>query len=183
MTSICNFESRKFDWDILPDNVKDIKIFSWKIHIIAEVFNEFDTFFYLDSSIFFETGNFDTIYEMIDSKLITPFQMSGYTGHGIRHATNIKMYDYIPLDVNVNRKHDMLEANMMIFHKNEITKSIIKWAVLCSITKECIEPEGSVLGCSAETDFTPEGLCHRQDQSVFNILVANLEEYLLNQST
>lgn len=88
MTEICNFEARLFKWELLPSNVTNVKIFAWKVMIIAEVFNEFDTFFYLDSSIFFETGDFNAFYEMISNGTLTPFQMSGATGHSIRHATN-----------------------------------------------------------------------------------------------
>uniref|UniRef100_A0AC34Q5K6 Uncharacterized protein n=1 Tax=Panagrolaimus sp. JU765 TaxID=591449 RepID=A0AC34Q5K6_9BILA len=180
MTELCNFEARLFKWELLPSDVTKVKIFAWKVMIIAEVFNEFDTFFYLDSSIYFETGDFNAFYEMINNGSLTPFQMSGATGHSMRHATNPGIYKYVPLDMTIDRHHDMMEANMMIFHKNEVSKEIIKWSVLCAINRDCIEPPGSVLACVRETNQTPEGVCHRQDQSLFNILLANLEQTWLN---
>ena len=88
MQGICNFEARKFRWDLLPQNVTKVKIFAWKILLIAEVFSEVKTFFYMDSSIFLETGDFSDFWNMINNRTLTPFQMSGYTGHSIRHATH-----------------------------------------------------------------------------------------------
>ena len=91
------------------------------------------------------------------------------------------MYDYIPLDTTIERYYNMMEANMMIFHKDESTREIIKWALLCGVTRDCIEPAGAVLGCSREKENSPEGMCHRQDQSVFNILLANYERQLVKR--
>ena len=88
MLGICNFEARKFNWDLLPEDVRGTKAFAWKILIIAEVFNEMKTFFYMDSSIFLTTGDFSAYWDMINNRTLTPFQMSGYTGHSIRHATH-----------------------------------------------------------------------------------------------
>uniref|UniRef100_A0A7E4UWR7 Nucleotide-diphospho-sugar transferase domain-containing protein n=1 Tax=Panagrellus redivivus TaxID=6233 RepID=A0A7E4UWR7_PANRE len=180
MTGICNFDARRFDFNQLPENVRGLKVFAWKVLILAELYKEFKTFFYLDSSIFFESGDFQAFYDLINNGSITPFQMSGDTGHSIRHATNIGMYKYLPLDPTLDRDHDMLEANMMLIHKNDATREILKWAVLCAVTRDCIEPPGSVLGCSHEGPDTPEGGCNRQDQSIFNILVANLEKTWIN---
>uniref|UniRef100_A0A915EFI3 Uncharacterized protein n=1 Tax=Ditylenchus dipsaci TaxID=166011 RepID=A0A915EFI3_9BILA len=68
----------------------------------------------------------------------------------------------------------MLEANLLLIKKTNTTKNILKWAILCAYTKECIEPTGSSLSCTPEAR-TPPGMCHRQDQSIFNILIVNLE--------
>ncbi|KAE9552731.1 hypothetical protein FO519_004048 [Halicephalobus sp. NKZ332] len=150
MTGICNFEIRYFKWDFLPENVKELKIFSWKVLLIAQLLNEFNTFFYMDSSIYLETGNFTVFWELINNRTLTSFQMSGATGHSIRHATHRGMYEYVPLDMTIDRYHDMLEANMMIIHRDEPTKEIIKWALLCGITRDCIQPEGINYTCTKE---------------------------------
>uniref|UniRef100_A0AC35G2F0 Uncharacterized protein n=1 Tax=Panagrolaimus sp. PS1159 TaxID=55785 RepID=A0AC35G2F0_9BILA len=84
--------------------------------------------------------------------------------------------------MTISRKHDMLEANMILIHRSETTRKIIKWAVLCAITRDCIEPPGSTLGCPHEDGTMPEGICHRQDQSLYNILLANLEQKWINKS-
>ena len=88
------------------------------------------------------------------------------------------MYEYIPLDTTIERHYNMMEANMMIFHRDESTREIIKWSLMCALTKDCIEPEGAFIYCSREDEKSPEGICHRQDQSVFNVLLANYERQL-----
>ena len=37
------------------------------------------------------------------------------------------MYKYIPIDMTIPRMHDMLEANMMLIHRSEATRKLIKW--------------------------------------------------------
>ena len=49
-----------------------------------------------------------------------------------------------------------------------------KRALLCAATLECIEPTSSVLYCNLALAHL-EGVCHRQDQSVLNILNVNSE--------
>ncbi|KAI1715881.1 hypothetical protein Ddc_10800 [Ditylenchus destructor] len=53
LKSVCNLEYRIFDWKLLPDDVHGLENFSWKIIILAEMFQEFDSFIYLDTSINF----------------------------------------------------------------------------------------------------------------------------------
>lgn len=49
---------------------------------------EEETFVYADSSIFFESGDFGALFEPMNNGTLTPFQMSGNTGHTIRYATH-----------------------------------------------------------------------------------------------
>uniref|UniRef100_A0A914DQF0 Uncharacterized protein n=1 Tax=Acrobeloides nanus TaxID=290746 RepID=A0A914DQF0_9BILA len=65
----------------------------------------------------------------------------------------------------------------LLFHKTEETRQLIKWAILCASTKNCIEPQGANIYCP--NDRETEGHCHRQDQSVNNILLANFEMSLI----
>ena len=49
-----------------------------------------------------------------------------------------------------------------------------KRSLLCAATLECIEPTSSMLHCNPNL-IGLIGVCHRQDQSVFNILNVNSE--------
>ena len=51
---------------------------------------------------------------------------------------------------------------------------LLKRALLCAATLECIEPTSSVLYCNIAPVHL-DGVCHRQDQSVLNILNVNSE--------
>jgi len=50
-------------------------------------------------------------------------------------------------------------------------------AVLCALTKECIEPRKVPWDCADSIYHTNDeyGLCHRMDQSAMSILVHNAE--------
>lgn len=74
---------------------------------------------------------------------ITPFMLSGYTGHSVNFATNPLMYTYLPLDFNVPKNARMLEANLLLIHRSESTRQLLKWAVLCASTQKCIDPPGT----------------------------------------
>lgn len=70
----------------------------------------------------------------------------------------------------------MQEANLLLVHRSEDTRQLLKWALLCAVTRDCIEPEGASLWCR---DKGKDGQCHRQDQSALNILLVNLEQRLI----
>lgn len=52
------------------------------------------------------------------------------------------MYKYLPIDAGLIKDESMLEANLLLIHKSEATRQLLKWAVLCASTRECIEPKG-----------------------------------------
>uniref|UniRef100_A0A1I8B9K6 Leishmanolysin-like peptidase n=1 Tax=Meloidogyne hapla TaxID=6305 RepID=A0A1I8B9K6_MELHA len=67
----------------------------------------------------------------------------------------------------------MYECGFIILHKSEHARQLLKWALLCAATKQCINPDDSELYCPS--DRTSIGKCHRYDQSVFGILNVNSE--------
>nr|CAD2124215.1 unnamed protein product [Meloidogyne enterolobii] len=53
----------------------------------------------------------------------------------------------------------------------------LRGAILCAYTLECIDPPGSTIVC--EHPYVGIAKCHRQDQSIINILTNNLEKEIL----
>ncbi|KAI1698800.1 hypothetical protein Ddc_18913 [Ditylenchus destructor] len=202
LTRVCNLEYRVFDWKQLPENVHDLKIFAWKVIILAEMFKQFNSFVYLDSSVeFFESAlrspqftwkeanwqpddRFQIYTRLYGEGKISAVSFTHEAEHGIKFATHPGMYSYIPIEPAYNLMNDieMHEANFIIVHKSEMTRQWLKWSVLCAVTRDCIEPPGAQLSCDQESKVPP-GSCHRQDQSVLNILLNNLEMTMLKQGS
>ena len=81
----------------------------------------------------------------------------------------------------------MQQANgMIIFNTLEVQRDVMKWAVFCALCKNCIAPLEANLGCRKELRDKEYYInCHRYDQAVFNVLVANAhnfqkEKYVFN---
>jgi len=159
--------------------------FSWKVLAIAEVFRDLDPdtelLIYLDSSVRFQSppSDFGPLYmdAMNDGvggrRRLSPVQMPrDSSGHSIQWATHPTMYTWLPMDPLLGRL-TMHEANFMVWRKTETSRQLLKWAVLCAITRECMVPRGQRVECRVGWD--PDAACHRQDQSLTNILVGNLE--------
>uniref|UniRef100_A0A915N2X2 Glycosyltransferase family 92 protein n=2 Tax=Meloidogyne incognita group TaxID=654580 RepID=A0A915N2X2_MELJA len=159
-----------------------------------EMFREFNSFIYCDTSIQFHTNDYKIFIRDINRKILGDFQFTLGTHHGLKFATHPDMFSYIPLDPSLTvgskigedtNDIEMMEANMIIVRKSDFTRQLLKWSVLCALTPECIEPLGASISCqNYDTDqLYQDGRCHRQDQSVMNILLHNLELKLTREGS
>nr|CAD2171836.1 unnamed protein product [Meloidogyne enterolobii] len=86
---VCELEWRKFDWNIMPKSVHSSQFFAWKIFIMAQIFSEFDTFIWCDTSIqFVEASALIPLFDSIENGSISPVVLPSDNHHGIRFATN-----------------------------------------------------------------------------------------------
>ncbi|KAL7076787.1 hypothetical protein ACQ4LE_003922 [Meloidogyne hapla] len=181
LNKICNFEWRNFNFSLLPTNVTKITVFAWKMVVIAEVLNEYPTMIYCDAGVHFFYDGFNNYFDRIENVTISSLQMPADSRHSIAFATYSGFYKYIPhyweeMTPGKSWKR-MHEANLMIIQKNEYTRKLLKWALLCAYTLECIDPPGSTIICLEP--YEGNSKCHRQDQSILNILTNNFEQEIL----
>uniref|UniRef100_A0A915LV64 Glucuronosyltransferase n=1 Tax=Meloidogyne javanica TaxID=6303 RepID=A0A915LV64_MELJA len=156
------------------------KQFGCSQKIIGYDLGEYDTFTWMDSAIVLNNGSpLNSIFDGMENSTISEvvFPGSADPPHGVQFATNVRTYNFIPLVSNlikIENKWDerMIAAGFNIMHKSEYTRQLLKWALLCAATKQCINPEGSKLACPGASS-TPS--CHRFDQSVFALLTINSE--------
>lgn len=183
LASVCHLELRVFNFgQVLPQELHERRSFAWKMLIIAEAFKELaadqdELLVYADSSVYFESSDFSGVYEKMssspDTGQLTPVQLGAWSRTSIGFATHPNTFNYLPADPLLLDEF-MWEAGLMLFRRVEPTRQVLKWAVLCALTRDCIDPVGSNLTCGFEGE-QPPGSCHRQDQSVMNILVGNME--------
>lgn len=168
--SICNLEYNKLDFESLPEHVNYLYNYAWKLVIIAKELNRFNRFLWMDASVRFTCKNItnDLLKNPPDFELL----MLEKAGHSNYAATHKAMYNYIPINLSLAQNVEMLGANFMWLSRKKDNKSVIKWALLCALDVNCIQPEGHYIFCNKEKDKIWMG-CHRYDQSVVNLLLMN----------
>uniref|UniRef100_A0A914UZU0 Uncharacterized protein n=1 Tax=Plectus sambesii TaxID=2011161 RepID=A0A914UZU0_9BILA len=109
------------------------------------------------------------------------YLLHGYAGHGIWPATHERVFEYFPTEVAELKKPKakMYEAGFVFaVRTKEVNDLVLKWYVLCALQEDCMGPQGASLGCRFGNDrFADPGQCHRFDQSVVNLLLANANDY------
>lgn len=94
------------------------------------------------------------------------------TGHTILAATNPGMYKFF--NVTEKMKHmPMAAATTFVVLNNTIGRQIIDKVANCSMTKQCMGPDGASLWCKEpELHEDKYAWCHRYDQSALALALA-----------
>ena len=130
----------------------------------------------MDASIRLTTGNLEPL--MKHMKTLRGFQLFIRTGHSNFAVTSPGMYDYIVSDIDKLKTLQQLGGGFLaIARTEEIWNNVLKWGVLCSLEESCIYPKHSHPDCNFIDHYTQYANCHRSDQSMFNILVANWHNF------
>ncbi|KAF7636298.1 hypothetical protein Mgra_00004285 [Meloidogyne graminicola] len=165
LNNICEVECREFKFKELPSNLRDIKKFAWKIFILAQLHSEFNTFIYVDNSVRIYNGDFKWHINNINKKIISPFLFNSGTHYGIKRATWIETFKYLPLYLFNEPDIEIQETNFII------------------IQQKCFEPK-NFTKCNEKELFVKNdnlnGICHQYDKSILNILINNAEEELIS---
>ena len=180
-------EYRKFDFLKYPPHIADLLNFAWKILLIQETLAEFDAIMWMDASVLLTGTYLPAIDQMVKEKSGFLF----FNKHGSNRVigvTHPNMLDYIPVVRSSKiRTNYMQQANgMIIFNTLEVQRDVMKWAVLCALCKNCIAPLEASRRCPKNLRDKEYYInCHRYDQAVFNLLVANAnnfqkEKYVFN---
>lgn len=106
------------------------------------------------------------------------YLMHGYSGHGILSATNPAVYKYFPTNPTELKKQKakMYDAGFVYaVNTRQTMMNVVKWYFLCALQEDCMAPKGASLGCSFDGDdrFKSYAECHRYDQSIINLVLAN----------
>ncbi|KAI1711638.1 hypothetical protein DdX_10100 [Ditylenchus destructor] len=175
---------------------KDQKVIGYDLGGISEnsameVLSEFNTVFYGDTSLnFVQKEPLNKFLQYIEQGVISPFQMPSETSYSSKFATLKGFYRYIPdytYSLFPTTSHTEEEASFIIAQRSEYTRRLLKWAVSCAVTKDCINIiPPSTINCAQWTYNpvilkTPLGYhkCHLYDQTTLNLLNGNLEHEIL----
>ncbi|CAJ0947211.1 unnamed protein product, partial [Mesorhabditis belari] len=154
LSKVCLLTVREFDFAKYPPHVKILQNYAFKMAILGEVYKTNEFFYLMDSSL-------------------RPFNSSAFLDYieasYVEKVCKQRMYSYLPIQKELNDRIQFAGGSILV-KRSAFSSQIIKWALLCAMTDECISPVGSFREC----DF-PKGIttCHRYDQSMLNILLYN----------
>ena len=181
-------EYRKFDFLKYPPHIANLINYAWKILIIQEALAEFEAIMWMDASVMLTATYLPAIDQMVKEK--SGFLFFNDPGRNrVISVTHPNMLDYLPVARTSAIQNNLMEqANgMIIFNTLEVQRDVMKWAVICALCKNCIAPLGAKLDCRKELIGKANYFidCHRYDQAVFNVLVANaynfeVDRYVFN---
>ncbi|CEF69989.1 Protein of unknown function DUF1647 family-containing protein [Strongyloides ratti] len=106
------------------------------------------------------------------------------TFHGILPTIHKYVYNYFPTDEerytnrSISRQYDA--AFSLMVKTEDAVENVLKWAVLCALDKNCIQPiEWYNCGghFTKENIFSKEHICYRFDQSILSLLLHNANNY------
>ncbi|ULU14034.1 hypothetical protein L3Y34_016507 [Caenorhabditis briggsae] len=106
------------------------------------------------------------------------YLLHGYSGHGILSVTHPEVYKYFPTNPGELKKEKakMYDAGFVFaVNTRQTMMNIVKWYFLCALEEDCMAPKSAVLGCQFVDDdrFRTYAGCHRYDQSIINLVLAN----------
>ncbi|WKY04696.1 hypothetical protein Q1695_005591 [Nippostrongylus brasiliensis] len=202
LRSLCHVELRAFPFHDFPDHVRSLFQYRWKPLIIAMMLLEYDAVWYMDTSVRWKRDRLHFVHnqtrhckeekegksEEIRNSTAIPMKdatckkssilLNVNTNHGVFPTTHPDVYMFLPTSMERLLKTLEYGATMMYVVRTSESIGILKWLVLCALERNCMSPPGADIYCHFGSDkFSQYAHCHRFDQAVLNILLANAYDY------
>lgn len=146
------------------------------------MFNQHDKFIYCDVSVYFVENNFADYFELINDGRLVGVQLTKSANRGIATSTSSYTHQYLPLERQSEREDvEMFQSSMVIVKRSPEAREILKWAVLCSVTAQCILPPEGASRCGPQVSYLPPSSCHSHFTSIINTLIYNRESALIER--
>ena len=174
MKKLPYIEYRTFEFSRYPAHIKNLHNYAWKILVIQRALSEVDGVAWFDASVRFR-GNFDSLKKrMISNKSGVQYYIN-ITRKTICSVAHPGTMEYFPMQKFAAFANTPLAGGLVLLNTFEVQRNIMKWATICAITEDCISPPESIKEGGCKFVFPRERFsgCHRYDQAVFIILVAN----------
>ncbi|XP_078350856.1 uncharacterized protein LOC144635649 [Oculina patagonica] len=170
-------EYRKFNFTRYPKHVKDLHTYAWKPLILQQLLCQYGGAMWMDSSIVLTRNITYLLQRMVRLQTGFLFYLPG-AGHSIASATHPQMLQYLPMaDLEVMTEEMNQGGGTIVLNTPQVRRDIFRWALVCALHRECITPSGSKLYCDFKFPKDQFGGCHRYDQAMLSIIVANANNY------
>ena len=156
--------------------------YAWKAITVVHALLHHTGVMWFDSSIRFTTDDITSCHQMaLSNGGIAFFSSVGFV-HSTYAVTHRMTYLYLPTDLQKMQQEGHVQSGIMLIYRTRyVIENVLQWWLLCSIEDRCIRPLPPT-----ECDFRESRLrvyagCHRYDQSVLNILLANVYNFTINR--
>ena len=140
--------------------------------ILQTVLMEYGWVWWMDSSVRFKTSDLDPAldYSKKHSLLFFTYDVA----FAVAQHTDIQTMNYLQEDRCKFRHFGEVEATFVLYHFDDVTKTLVDAWTSCALNKACMSPPGtaSKLGCNVNNQS--DGRCHRFDQAVLSIMLRRL---------
>ena len=172
LQTYCNVEIRKFNFQKYPEYFKNLLNYAWKTAIAKEMSEEFELFFYCDSSVRLK----NSFSHLLPLLLRFPFVPCSVISDLIVGRTHDGMLKYLHMNMTrseLAKVKPSIQAGVYMMWVTPLIKEklLVPW-IDCGMHKDCISPEGATLrGCHRRNQNGSYIGCHRYDQSAMNMIL------------
>ena len=195
------YDYRKFNFTKYPEEVVWLTNMSFKTLILKDCLMEFGSCLWFDTSIEFFKDTKEIVKKYVYERKSSFIYYIRPAIHNPAWATHPIMYSYFPSNVTAQLKKTFYMGQggaTITVNTEELKHGVMKWAIACALTPECIQPNYpinhertdeygtrynpwgtfEIRHCDKKNSIFKPFTCHRFDQSMWMILVSNL--YNLN---
>ena len=177
LRNISFVEYRKFNFIRYPEHVENLHTYAWKALIVQEVLNQYGGVMWMDSSIILTRNITYLLERMVKLQTGFLFYLPG-AEHSIVSATHPQMLEYLPMtDLEAMMDEMNQGGGIIILNTPQVLKDIFRWVLVCALHRDCIAPKGSKRFCDFKFPKDQFGGCHRYDQAMMSVIVANANSY------
>lgn len=179
--TFCNIEYRSINLSKFPvvqqmDNARPFMFYVGKILTVTHALQDYDGIIWMDTSVRFLHGNLTPIF--LNARENGGIAFFRRTHHSMYSTTHPDTYKYLPSNLEKLKMTKQFDAAYFIYKSAAIYKNIVWWLHLCAMHKSCIAPVYELECNFPDHDFNNMySGCHRYDQSVINILMANYFQF------
>lgn len=170
-------EHRKFNFTRYPEHVQDLHTYAWKPLILQQLLSQHGSVMWMDSSIILTRNITYLLERMVKLQTGFLFYLPG-AEHSIASATHPQMLQYLPMaDLEAMTDEMNQGGGVIVLNTPQVQRDIFRWVLVCALHRECITPKGSKRFCDFKFPKDHFGGCHRYDQAMMSIIVANANNY------
>ena len=164
---------RVFEFSYFPQFVRDLGTYAWKLLVIQKILSEFGGVMWLDACVVFQESYEKLVQYMVENNscFLYFFKRAANT---IISGSEPRILEFLPMRGAKEMTNRMPQSGAMLVYNTELVRrDIMKWALGCSLIKDCIAPAGSTHECGDNYPPDKFGGCHLFDQSLLAITVSN----------